>query len=65
MLKVKRSSDGKVLKGNEEVLKSDREALMVDVENDKARILMDLGRRQRAMKMRYSVTGCVVRWQKH
>ena len=33
MLKVKISSDGKVLKGNEEALKSDGKALMVDEEN--------------------------------
>ena len=33
MLKVKISSDGKVLKGNGEALKSDGKALMVDEEN--------------------------------
>ena len=35
MLKMKRSSDGKVFKGNEEALKSDGVALMVDEENEK------------------------------
>ena len=35
MLKMKRLSDGKVVKGNEEALKSDGVALMVDVENEK------------------------------